>query len=118
MSTQELTVYEKPTCTKCRELNKLLTDRGIDFDKVNYYVEPLTAAKIGELVRKMGIPARDLLRKSEAIYSELGLAKADLPEAEIIKLMAKHPDLMQRPIVERGQKAVLARPVENVEKIL
>lgn len=116
--TDKITVYEKPTCTKCREVNKLLKEQEIDFNKVNYYIEPLSAAKIQELLKKMGIPARDLLRTSESIYRELGLSKADYSDKELIDLMVKHPDLIQRPIVERGSKAVLGRPVENIKALL
>lgn len=117
--TDKITVYEKPTCTKCREMNKLLQESGVDFEKINYYIEPLNAAKLQELLKKMNMPARDLLRKSEPVYRELELSKADhLTDKEIINLMVKHPDLIQRPIVERGSKAVLGRPVENVKALL
>ena len=113
-----ITVYEKPTCTKCREMNKFLVDHGVDFSKVNYYIEPLSEEKLRELVKKMGIKPRELLRSSESIYRELGLGKKDFSDEEIISLMAKHPDLIQRPIVERGDRAVLGRPTERVEALL
>jgi len=113
-----ITVYEKPTCTKCREMNKFLVEQGIDFDKVNYYIEPLSDAKLRELLKKMGLKPRDVLRSSEPVYRELGLGKKDFSDDEIIELMAKHPDLIQRPIVERGERAVLGRPTENVKALL
>ena len=113
-----ITVYEKPTCTKCREMDKFLREKGVDFSKVNYYIEPLTKKKLTELVHKMNINPRDLLRKSEAVYRELGLAKGEFTDAQLISLMVEHPDLMQRPIVERGERAVLGRPTENVEELL
>ena len=113
-----ITVYEKPTCTKCREMNKFLVEQGIDFSKVNYYIEPLSEEKLRELLKKMSMTPRDLLRSSEAIYRELGLGKKDFSDDEIISLMAKHPDLIQRPIVERGDLAVLGRPTENVKALL
>jgi arsenate reductase len=116
--TDTITVYEKPTCTKCREMDKLLKERGVDFSKVNYYIEPLTKKKLTELVRKMSISPRDLLRKSEPVYKELGIASGEFTDAQLISLMVEHPDLMQRPIVERGEKAVLGRPTENVEELL
>src|SRR5881392_3418171 len=112
------TVYEKPTCTKCRELDKLLRESGVDFEKVNYYLAPLNEKKLRELIDKMDISPRDLLRTSESIYRELELGKKDLSDDEIISLMLKHPDLMQRPIVERGNCAVLGRPTENVKALL
>ena len=88
------------------------------FDKVNYYLEPLSEKKLRELIKKMGVKPRELLRTSESIYRELELAKHDLSDNEIISLMVKHPDLIQRPIVERGDRAVLGRPTENVRPFL
>lgn len=114
----KITVYEKPTCTKCREMDRFLRESGINFDKVNYYLEPLTETKLRDLIQKMGIKPRELLRTSESIYRELELGKKDLGDDEIISLMVKHPDLMQRPIVERGDRAVLGRPSENVKALL
>jgi len=99
-------------------LDKLLRESGTDFDKVNYYLEPLTKAKLTELIRKMGITPRELLRTSESIYRELGLGKGEFTDDQIIALMVKHPDLIQRPIVEKGSRAVLGRPVENVKELL
>jgi arsenate reductase len=71
-----------------------------------------------ELVKKMGIKPRELLRTSEAVYRELGLSKKELSDGELISLMVKHPDLIQRPIVERGARAVLGRPPENIKSLL
>jgi arsenate reductase len=90
----------------------------VPFEKVNYYTEPLDEKKLRELLRKMKLAPRDILRTSEPIYKELGLGKGEFSDDEIISLMLKHPDLIQRPIVERGAKAVLGRPVENVRSLL
>src|SRR2546421_3061629 len=114
----QITVYEKPTCTKCREMDRYLRDSNVDFSKINYYIEPLSEKKLRELIKKMGIKPRELLRTSESIYRELKLGKKELSDDEIISLMVKHPDLMQRPIVERGNRAVLGRPTENVKDLL
>ena len=114
----QITVYEKPTCTKCREMNRFLGEQGIDFTKVNYYLEPLSEAKLRELLKKLGLRPRDILRSSEPVYRELSLGRKDFSDDEIISLMAKHPDLIQRPIVERGERAVLGRPTENVKALL
>ncbi|HEY0320197.1 MAG TPA: arsenate reductase (glutaredoxin) [Pyrinomonadaceae bacterium] len=114
----KITVYEKPTCSKCREMDKLLRDRGFNFEKVNYYIEPLTEKKLRELLKKMKLKPRDILRTSEAVYKELGLGKREVSDDELIALMIEHPDLIQRPIVERGSRAVLGRPVENVKPLL
>ena len=99
-------------------MDRLLRESGVDFEKVNYYVQPLTKKKLLELIGKMNISPRELLRTSEPIYRELGLAKGEFSNSEIIDLMIKHPDLIQRPIVERGNRAVLGRPTENVRQLL
>jgi arsenate reductase (glutaredoxin) len=99
-------------------MDKLLRESGIPFEKVNYYVKPLSRKKLTELIRKMKLKPRDLLRKSESIYKELGLAKDEFSDAELIDLMIEHPELLQRPIVERGDRAVLGRPTENVKELL
>ena len=113
-----ITVYEKPTCTKCREMNKFLVEQGFDFTKVNYYIDPLSEEKLRDLLKKMNLKPRELLRTSESVYRELNLGKRELNDDEIIALMVKHPDLIQRPIVERGNRAVLGRPTENVKALL
>jgi arsenate reductase len=114
----KITVYEKPTCTKCREMDRLLREKGVDFEKVNYYLEPLSKAKLKALLAKLGMQPRELLRTSEPIYRELGIGKTEFSNEQIIALMLEHPDLIQRPIVERGGRAVLGRPVEKVKDLL
>jgi arsenate reductase len=99
-------------------LDKLLRESGVDFEKVNYYVEPLSEKKLRDLIKKMGINPRELLRTSESVYRELEIGKKDFSDDQIISLMVEHPDLIQRPIVERGTRAVLGRPVENVKALL
>lgn len=113
-----ITVYEKPTCTKCREADRLLRESGIDYEKVNYYIEPIGEEKLRELIEKMGIAPRELLRTGEPVYKELGLGQRELSDDEIIGLMVAHPDLIQRPIVERGSRAVLGRPTEKIRELL
>jgi arsenate reductase len=114
----ELVVYEKPTCTTCRNLFELLQERGIDFDRVDYHVDPLSREELTELVRKAGVPARELFRASEAVFLELGLGDREVGDDEALDLMAEHPQLLQRPIVVRGERALLARPVERVLELL
>ena len=99
-------------------MDKLLRESGVSFEKVNYYLEPLTKKKLAELLGKMKMKPRDLLRTSEPVYRELGLGKGEFSDDEILELMVKHPDLIQRPIVERGNRAVLGRPTENVKALL
>ncbi|MSR78110.1 MAG: Spx/MgsR family RNA polymerase-binding regulatory protein, partial [Candidatus Omnitrophica bacterium] len=95
-----ITVYQKPTCTTCRQVYAALKERGVDFNAVNYYVDPISKSKLKDLIKKMGISATELFRAKEDIYKDLGLAKKKLSDDEAIDLMVKHPDLIQRPIVE------------------
>ena len=116
MSTEErLIVYEKPTCTTCRRLVALLRERGIEFDRIDYTLDPIPRAKLVELLGKMEMSPRELLRTRHPAYKELDLGRADVTDDEILDAMAEHPELVQRPIVELGPRAVLARPPEQAE---
>lgn len=109
-----LTVYEKPTCTTCRRLAELLTERGVDFDRVNYFVEPLSLEQLTTLLNKAGLRPRDVVRINEPGASALALED----DAATLRALVEHPELLQRPIVERGDRAVLARPPEHVLELL
>jgi arsenate reductase (glutaredoxin) len=112
----QLTVYEKPTCTTCRKLAALLRERGIDFDTVQYHVTGLTEPELRALLTKAGAGPRDVLRMREPKARELDLDAMD--DDALIAAMVVHPELVQRPIVVRGDRAVLARPVERVLDLL
>ena len=114
----KITVYQKPTCTTCREVYKALKESGVNFEAVDYYLDPIPKSKLKELLKKMGLSAGELLRKKEPIYRELKLSEKKLSDDQIVDLMVKHPDLIQRPIVEKGPKAILARPAERLKEIL
>lgn len=109
-----IVVYEKQTCTTCRKLAELLEERGVDFGRVEYHVEGLAEREVRDLVAKTGGPARELLRAREHGASEL----AEASEDEIVAAMVERPELLQRPVVVNGDRAVLARPVERVLEIL
>ncbi len=113
----KITVYEKPTCSTCRSVVKILNEHGVEFEKVNYYIEPFTENKLRSLLRKMNLKPSELLRKNEDIYKDLKSKILSLHENEILKLMIKNPDLVQRPIVEKGNKAILARPAEKIHDL-
>jgi len=114
----KIIVYQKPTCGTCKTTLSLLEEQGADFEAVNYYELPLTEEQLRGLLVKLGMSARDILRSGEPLAHELGLAERQLSEAELIKIMVANPDLIQRPIVVRGDEAVLCRPAENVNKLL
>jgi arsenate reductase len=113
-----LTIYEKPTCSKCRQLFTLLTERGVEFERVNFHVDPLPADRIADLLAKAGLSPAEALRTKEPVYAQLAIGERSLSDDELIALMAEHPELLQRPIVVRGDRAVLARPAERVLELL
>src|SRR5690606_14566487 len=110
-----ITVYEKRTCTTCKQLAALLAERGIEVERVEYHVEGLTEPEVRGLLRKAGIPARDALRLREEGARELA-ERGD--EAELVAAMVARPALLQRPFVVNGDRAVLARPVERALEVL
>ena len=114
----KIVVYQKPTCTTCRQVYNALKESGVDFDAVDYYTDPIPKTKLKELLRKMGMKASDLLRTKEPVYKALELAERGLEDDELVDLMVNHPDLIQRPIVEKGSRAILARPAERLKEIV
>jgi arsenate reductase len=114
----QITIYQKPTCTTCRQVYAALKESGVDFDAIDYYVDPIPKTKLKELLRKMKMRPRDLLRTKEQVYKDLKLADRELTDDQIVDLMVKHPDLIQRPIVEKGSRAILARPADRLKDIL
>src|SRR5215831_1693783 len=99
---KKLTVYEKPTCSKCRTTLRLLKERGAEFEAINYYETPITEAVLLGLLKKLGLGVREILRKDEPVAKRLGIGKRHFSDDELIALMTKHPDLIQRPIVVCG----------------
>ena len=96
---------------------KLLVEEGVDFDRVNYFVDALDADTLRDVFAKGGLTPRDVLRTREKAYRELGLADASVGDDALIDAIVAHPGLLQRPIVVRGDRAVLGRPIENVREL-
>jgi|SRR5690349_16784647 len=111
------TIYHNPRCSKSRTALGLLQEHGIEPKIVEYLRTPPTADELTAIVRKLGIPAEQLVRKGEEIYKSQ-YAGRKLTDAQWIDAMAKHPILIERPIVVSGNRAVLGRPPENVESLL
>ena len=114
---EKITVYEKPTCTTCRNLNRLFEENGVDYIKVNYFIEPLTEDKLKDLLRKANMSAFEVVRKNEPVYKELKISEVT-NESELLKLIIENPGILQRPIVEVGDRAVLARPIEKALELI
>jgi arsenate reductase len=98
-------------------LATLFRENGIGYERVNYFNEPFTEENLRRLIQKMGLRPFDVLRKAEAGVKERGIT-AETQDADVIKAMVADPSIIQRPIVEVGDKAVLARPIEKALAIL
>jgi len=114
----EFTIYHNPRCSKSRQTLQLLQEHGIEPEIVLYLEHPLNKKQLRELLRKLGIEARALLRRGEDEYRQNGLDDAALGEDALLDALAAHPKLMERPVVVRGERAVLGRPPENVLALL
>lgn len=99
-------------------MRRLLRESGVDFEQVDYTVERLSKKQLKDLVKKLGIPPRELLRKREQSFKKLNLGSSNKSDMEIIEAMAAYPELIQRPIVVKGLRAVIARPVDRVKELL
>ena len=113
-----VTIYHNPRCSKSRQTLQLLQDNNVSPDIVEYLKAPLSYQQLSEIIDKLGITARDLLRTSEQDYKDMNLKNRDLSEDDLIKAMVEAPKLMQRPIVVNGAKAAIGRPPEDVLSIL
>jgi len=112
------TIYHNPRCSKSRQTLALLEERGIAPRVVDYLKTPPSAAELKTILKQLGLRPRDLMRKGEPLYAELGLKDRDLDDDALIALMVANPLLIERPIVVSGGKAALGRPPESVLKIL
>ena len=114
----DLTLYHNPRCSKSRGALELLEARGLTPTVVRYLETPPNAAQLRDLLDKLGIGARDLLRTGEDEYKTLNLADASLSDDDVIAAMAAHPKLIERPILVAGDKAMIGRPPEKILEIL
>ena len=113
-----VTIYHNPRCSKSRQTLSLLEEKGVAPRIVEYLKTPPTAAELKSILKALKLEPRDLMRKSEPLYAELGLKDRDLDDDALIALMVENPILIQRPIVVRGGKAAIGRPPEQVLEIL
>jgi arsenate reductase (glutaredoxin) len=114
----DLTLYHNPRCSKSRGALELLEARGLNPTIIRYLETPPDAAQLRDLLKKLGIGARELLRTGEDDYKTLNLADPSLSDEQLIAAMAAHPKLIERPILVAGDKAAIGRPPESVLEIL
>lgn len=110
-------ILHNPRCRKSREGLGMLEESGLEFEIVDYLNNPLSKSEIAALLKKLKMEPMDLVRKTEAIWKEKYKGK-DLSPEEIIEAMAKHPKLIERPVVIVGDRAVIGRPPENIRELL
>jgi len=115
---RKVIIYYNPKCRKSREALQIIRDKGIEPEVREYLEDPPSVEELSDILRKMGKRVRDIFRKSEPLYKELGLKNKDLTEATLLEYLHKYPILIERPIVVRGQRAVLGRPPEDVKRII
>ena len=106
-------LIHNPRCSKSRQTLELLEERGIDFEVRKYLDEPLTREELGALQKRLARPVAEWVRAGESCYGEAGLG-VDSSDDELLDAIAKHPKLLQRPIVVRGDRAEIGRPPEQV----
>lgn len=110
-------IYHNSRCSKSRCTLDIITEKGKDVTIIEYLKNPLTKTELKDILKKLGMPARDLIRKGEAAFKENYKGK-DLTEDEWVDAMIKFPKLIERPIVVDGDKAVIGRPPESVLDLL
>ena len=106
-------IYHNPRCSKSREALQLIKDAGIDVEIVEYLKEIPTAEELKTILMKLNLSPKDIIRKGEPVYKEK-FKNSNFNEDEWIKIMIEYPKLIERPIVIKGNKAILGRPPENV----
>lgn len=114
----DVTIYHNPRCSKSRQALQLLEEAGVRHDVVKYLDAPLDAPSLDALLTKLGLEPRDVMRTGEDVYKELGLKDRPLSREEGIQVLVEHPILLERPIVVKGDRAVVARPPERVKELL
>jgi len=118
VSYSKVIVYEKPTRPKCREVKRVLTAKGIEFESVDYIEKNcLSANELRHLLHRAGLRPQDALSTNEAAYKQ-HVMNRNLSDEQLVRVMAEHPELIQRPIVVRGNRAVLARPAEKLPNLV
>ena len=114
----EVEIWHNPRCSKSRAALELLTAKGLAPRVVAYLEDPPTSERLDQVLAMLGMQPRELMRKSEPPYRELGLDEASLDRAALIRAMAEHPVLIERPIVIANGRAVVGRPPERVLELL
>jgi len=111
-------IYHNPRCRKSRQTLELIQNAGIEPEIVEYLNDPPSVTELGEVLTMLDMEPQQLMRTGELIYKQLELKDQTLTRDEAIKVMVENPKLIERPIVVKGQKAIIGRPPENVNALL
>lgn len=114
---QNIQIWHNPKCSKSRNAMTLLEEKGINADVVKYLESTPTKEQLTEVLKKLNMSAKELLRTGEDVYKELNL-KDENDEEKLIDIIVENPILIERPIIIKGDIAVIARPIENLEELL
>jgi len=114
----KIKIWHNPRCRKSREGLQYLQDKGIEPDIYEYLKSGIETNELIEIINKTGQPLKDFIRTQEADYKTLGLKGKDLTVEEFAKHASDYPKILQRPIIIKGNKAVLARPANKIDEIL
>ena len=115
---ENIKIWHNPRCRKSREGLQYLKDRGIEPEIFDYLKEGIDANELAKVIKLTGLPVKEFIRTNETEYKELGLKGKDLSVEEFARIAADHPKLLQRPIVIKGNTAVLGRPTDKIDHVL
>jgi len=111
-------IYHNPRCSKSRQTLSIMNENNANIRIIEYLTDPPTAKELEDISRKLAISPMDFIRKKESEFTELGLNRYNGSDSELCKIMSKNPKLIERPIVVRGDNAIIGRPPENVLELL
>ena len=114
----DITIYEKPTCSTCRQVKKVFDSHGIEFETINYIIDPPSKSGLEKIISGLDVPMQELVRTKEEEFKKLNMDISTMSKADIVTVLHHHPGLMQRPVIEIRGKYVLGRPVGKIEKFL
>ncbi len=114
----DITIYHNPRCSKSRQSLALLEEKGAQPDVVLYLETPPSSAELTDILAKLGMAPRELMRKGESVFKEQNLGDAGLSDSDLVEAMVANPILIERPIVVKGDRALIGRPPENVLELI
>ncbi len=114
---EDITIWHNPRCSKSRNALNLLEEKNINANVIKYLDETPSKDELKDILNKLNMTAKELMRKGEEVYKELDL-KNETNEEKLLDAMIENPKLIERPVIIRGNKAVIARPIENLEELL